>query len=406
MIVGRNFIIISPRHWDNPMGTTIKNAALEISKRNRVLFIGPPLQRSYQLLKNKIPEVRKYWAVFRGNHPNLRQVNDNLIVFYPKTVLESINLINNNRIYDFLLRLNERRFARQILKAVRRLNFKEFIILNDTSMLVGFYLKELLSPKLNIYLIRDAVVLVGYHSKHGKLYEEKMIGKSDLVVTNSEPFADYARKFNPNSHMIGQGCDVSLYSDPDGQLAVPGELESISHPRIGFTGYLNTIRLDIDILIHIAEQRPGWNIVLVGPEDEDFRKSRLHQLPNVFFPGRKDLKQLPGYIKGFDVTINPQLVNLLTDTNYPLKIDEYLSMGKPIVATKTRFMSYFGDSVYLASTREEFVLLIETAIHENSPGKEKQRIDLALSHSWENFAGKIYKQIELLLANTPVIGNK
>jgi glycosyltransferase involved in cell wall biosynthesis len=52
------------------------------------------------------------------------------------------------------------------------------------------------------------------------------------------------------------------------------------------------------------------------------------------FLGAQDVNRLPEYIKA-DVCINPQLLNETTKGNYPRKIDEYLAMGKPVVATKT-----------------------------------------------------------------------
>ena len=105
---------------------------------------------------------------------------------------------------------------------------------------------------------------------------------------------------------------------------------------------------------------------------------------------------MPGYVKGFDVALNPQIVNPITDINYPLKIDEYLAMGKPVVATRTTFMKYFQDDTYLAATKEEYLPLIEQALAENSPEKEKRRTEVAKSHSWEKFADKIYFQISKL----------
>ena len=393
-----NFIIISPRHWEHSMGTTAKSVAIEFSKLNRVLFIGPPLQRKLQLFHRHLPEVQKYRKIIQGKSPELIQINKNLQVFFPKTVLESINWISNKLIFNYLHRINERRLSKQLRYVIKKLNFSDYIIFNDTSMLIGFYFKEYLNPKLHIYLIRDAVVMADYHSRHGKEFEPRLIRKSDLIVTNSDFFADYARKINPNSHMVGQGCDVSIYCDPDSQLPVPADLDRIEHPRIGYVGFLTTIRLDIDLLIYIAMKRPDLNIVLVGPEDEKFRKCKLHEIKNIYFLGIKDQSQLPGYIKGFDVAINPQIVNTITDVNYPLKIDEYLAMGKPVVATKTTFMNYFRDYVYLADTKEEYVGLIEKALLENSPEKEKARIDLAKCHSWKKYSEKVYTQIELLLA--------
>ncbi len=396
MIASMDFVVFGLPSWNLDIATTIKYTAIEISKTNRVLFVNPALQRSFQIFKRQLPETRKYLRVFKGEEPDLEKFNDNLWVLYPKTVMESINWIKNASVFNLLNKFNDYKICRQIHKAIASLGFRDYILLNDNSMVHGFYFKEFLKPRVNVYLLRDAVTLVSYHALHGTRLEPMLIKKSDVVVTNSYFFRDYAVKFNPNSHMIGQGCDLSLYSDPDGNLPLPEDIHNIPHPRIGYTGFLTTIRLDIDILLYIAMTKPEWNLVLVGPEDDDFMNCGLHKLPNVYFLGRKDPATLPSYVKSFDVAINPQAVNPITDINYPLKIDEYLAMGKAVVATKTTFMNYFRNETYLASSKEEYVPLIEKALSEYSPEMAENNKKVAASHSWANFVDKIYRQIDLL----------
>jgi len=386
----RDFIVFGLQPWDITIGSTCKYTAMEISKKNRVLFVNPPIVRSELLRHRDSPMVARRINILQGKEPDLVQISPNLWVLWPKTVIESINWIGSHALFSFFNYFNERKFAARIREAAGRLGFKDFLILDDNSMYIGFYLKELLKPNLFIYLLRDAVTQVAYHRKHGVVLEPKIIKKSDLTVTNSEYFCNFAQQFNPDSYLIGQGCDVSLYQDPEGTLQIPEELKVIPKPIIGYTGALTTIRLDIEILTYIARQRPQWSIVLVGPEDEKFQKSELHALPNVHFLGRKAPEELPGYIKGFNVALNPQIINPITDVNYPLKIDEYLAMGKPIVATKTTFMQYFKEAVYLAATKEDYVPLIEKALQEDSPELARQRTALAHEHSWENFVAKIY----------------
>ncbi|MBN2614581.1 MAG: glycosyltransferase, partial [Bacteroidales bacterium] len=94
--------------------------------------------------------------------------------------------------------------------------------------------------------------------------------------------------------------------------------------------------------------------------------------------------------------LNPQKLNEVTIGNYPRKIDEYLAMGKPTVATKTRAMEVFQDYVYLAETKEEYVELIDKALKENTAQKEKEREKVARSHTWDANAEEIYKQIEMI----------
>jgi len=151
--------------------------------------------------------------------------------------------------------------------------------------------------------------------------------------------------------------------------------------------------LSIEILVHIAKSRPNWSVVLVGPEDDKFNGSKLHEIDNVYFLGSRDASELPNYIKGFDVAINPQLINEATMGNYPRKIDEYLAMGKPTVASATKAMEYFRDYTYLGVTPEDYVELIEKALSENTEELERQRKAYGLSHSWENNVKEIYNCI-------------
>ncbi|MNL06256.1 putative teichuronic acid biosynthesis glycosyltransferase TuaH [compost metagenome] len=138
---------------------------------------------------------------------------------------------------------------------------------------------------------------------------------------------------------------------------------------------------------------------MVGPEDEVFKNSILHQIPNVYFLGSRDQKDLPRYINSFDVCINPQLINEVTIGNYPRKIDEYLATGKPVVATVTDAASIFSDCIYLAENKEKFAGLIKKAIVENSDERKAYRKFVAGSHSWENSVSELYKAINYVMLN-------
>lgn len=92
--------------------------------------------------------------------------------------------------------------------------------------------------------------------------------------------------------------------------------------------------------------------------------------------------------------LNPQLINEVTIGNYPRKIDEYLAMGKPVVATQTDFMNaIFSTHTYLGTTPEEYVQLIEQALKEDSPAMWEERIRYAGTHSWEAHVNEIYRHI-------------
>jgi glycosyltransferase involved in cell wall biosynthesis len=291
---------------------------------------------------------------------------------------------------------NNRIFAGAIGSAMQRLGFKNIILFNDSSMFSGLYMKELLKPATSVYYMRDYLTKNPYWRRQGVRLEPELIRKSDVVVNNSTLYADYGRQFNKHSYMVGQGCDVSLFNDTDHEILPAEDLRQIPHPIIGYVGFLASRRLDIGLIANIARKRPGWSIVLVGPEDDVFKVSELHGIANVYFLGSRDSQVLPTYIKGFDVCMNPQLVNDATRGNYPRKIDEYLAMGKPTLATATEAMDYFREYTYLGTDVDEYIKLIELALAEDSPEKQQQRRRYATSHTWENNVAEIYRCIKLV----------
>lgn len=396
MIRNRDFIIIGLQALDSRIGSNCINIAQEIARSNRVLYVNYPLDRLTKVREKNDPLIQKRIRINKGLEPDLVQVNENLWNLFPRTTLESISQLPFDGLFDFLNKINGKRFAKQIKKAIDKLGFRNYFIFNDSDMFRGFYLKELLQPELYVYYTRDNLIAVDYWKKQGIRIEASLMAKSDLVVANSTYLADHARKFNPHAYYVGQGCDVSLF---DKKLIdkLPDDIANIPGPVIGYIGALFSLRLDIEVILHIARQRPDWQIVLVGPEDDAFKNSQLHHEKNVWFLGSKKMEELPHYLMAFDVAINPQKLNEVTIGNYPRKIDEYLAMGKPTVATRTKAMEVFEDHTYLAESKEEYVNLIEKALLENNSEKEKERETFARSHTWTNNVDEIYKQMIYIL---------
>lgn len=393
MIKGKDIIVIGIQAWDIEIGSNCKNIALEFAKNNRVLYVNPPMVRSVMNRDKHKESIQKRIRIKKELEPDLIEIGTNLWNLYPKNMVESINWIGIHSIFKILNKRNSQRFANDIKSAASQLDFKNVILFNDSSMFLGLHLKKLLQPEIYVYYMRDYLVKVPYWKKHGERIEPQVVKKADVLTTNSEFFAEFGLQYNPNSFMVGQGCDVSHFSDENDAIIVPDEFKYIPSPVIGYVGSLTTLRLDIELLEFMAKQRKNWSIVLVGPEDEDFKNSNLHNLSNVYFLGRKDGSELPAYVKGFDVAMNPQLVNDLTIGNYPRKIDEYLAMGKPIIATRTKAMEMFNEHVYLGATKEEYIALVEKALLKNSKKLIQKRIKFSNSHTWENNVRAIYHSI-------------
>ncbi|MEI6584912.1 MAG: glycosyltransferase [Sediminibacterium sp.] len=382
-LCGRDIVIVGQQPWDTSIGSNCKNIALEWSKYNRVLYVNAALDRfSWYTAKNDL-KIQQRLSVIRGEQEGLVVIQENLWNLFPNELIESINWIPNQFLFELFNKSNNKKFAKSIQYAIDALSFTNIILFNDNDMFRSYHLKELLHPLVSIYYSRDFMLAVDYWKKHGLEMEPKLITKSNICVANSTYLAAYCKKYNPNSFDVGQGCDLESFSNAN-TIQKPADMLCIPAPIIGYVGALQSIRLDLQVLMHIATSKPEWNIVLVGPEDNVFANSTLHQLKNVYFIGAKDPAELPAYINAFDVCINPQLVNQVTIGNYPRKIDEYLAVGKPVVASKTDAMSIFSNYCFLTETKQDYVEKIQEAIDTDSKVLRAHRKSFAATHTWQN----------------------
>src|SRR5580704_16292895 len=123
-IHNKDIILFSFQPWDLDIGFNFKEMAFELAKRNRVLFVSRVPDRNSLLRKRKEKRRPKQKL-------ELTQIQDNLWIFDPSLVLESINWISVNWVYDFFNRINNKRLAKAINNAVEKLSFTDAILIND-----------------------------------------------------------------------------------------------------------------------------------------------------------------------------------------------------------------------------------------------------------------------------------
>lgn len=386
-ISGKDFIVFGLQPWDFEMGSNCKNIAWEFAKHNRVLYVNRPIERSSLYKFRNDAKIKTRLASLRKGAGVLTQVEENIWVLNPRVILESINWLPPGKLHHALNRINAKRLAKEIQWAVAELGFEQSALFIDNDFIKGFYLNHFLGCSPFIYYIRDYLRSQPYFARHGATLEPAYMAKADVVVANSSYLAQYAKKYNPSSYDIGQGCEVEQYAHKPQPL--PADMQYIPRPIIGYCGALLCSRLDVTLLTTLAKARSDWNFVLVGPQDEGFKKSHLHNLANVHFLGSKEVAQLPAYIHHFDVCINPQLVNEMTIGNYPRKIDEYLAAGKQVVATRTQAMQLFEEHCLLAETSAQYVTSIIAALSKGKEGADA-KIAFAMSHTWEASVAQLY----------------
>lgn len=393
---GKDFIITGLQSWDIPIGSNAIDIAKEIAQDNRVLYVNSPLDMMTIYRNKPTAETKRRLEVLKKQKKPLRRITGNLWVLDFPFYVWSINGLPDGFVFDFFNKINNKKIFEYTKKVAAELGFNDAIHLIDNDIYRSFYSRQILNPKLSVYYRRDNVQPYAYWKKHAVRLEPRLIEKSNLVVCNSPQLADYAKSYNNNSYDVGQGVDLSAY-DPEMKFAVPQALQAIPQPRIGYIGDINSMRLDADLIYELAKSKPEYSFVMIGNEDKVFAAHALHSLPNVYFTGSIAKQQVPEYMNALDVCLNPQLVNEITIGNYPRKVDEYLALGKPVIATRTHTMELFSDHVYLCNDINDYKIAVEKALSENTPENQQSRIAFARSHSWKNNVQQIYNQIEKFL---------
>jgi len=391
-----DFIITGLQTWDIPIGSNAIDIAKEIAKNNRVLYVNSPLDMMTMYRNKKTAENIHRLEVVRKIKNPIRKISENLWVLdFPFSVW-SVNGFPDGPVFDLFNRRNNRRIFNYVKKVAAELGFENPVHFIDNDIYRSFYAKEILKPSLSVYYRRDNLQPFAYWKKHVARLEPALIGKSDLVVCNSPELADFSRQFNQKSYDVGQGVDLSAY-DPDIKFPLPPELASVPGPIIGYIGDINSLRLDPDLIYELAKARPQYSFVMTGREDKVFAAHALHSLKNVHFTGSIPKDRVPEFMAAFQVCLNPQLINEITIGNYPRKVDEYLAMGKPVVATTTNTMQLFKEHVYLCKNAGQYMVAVDKALTEDNEQLRQQRIAFARSHSWENNVQNIYHQIQQTL---------
>lgn len=201
--------------------------------------------------------------------------------------------------------------------------------------------------------------------------EEFLIAHSELVVAVSTTLVEKLSQQTSRTpiQLLRQGFDPDTFRPQDltaspvvKNIADPSGLETTT---LGFWGQVNAFNIDVPFIEYIAQQRPQWTIQLIGPVDHDpaLRRvaDRLRALPNVQLIGRVPHAALPAYLKTFDVALVPFPDNAFNRARDPLKVFEYLSGYKPIVAAHTPQLAGM-PYVLLADTPPEFLATIERAL--------------------------------------------
>jgi glycosyltransferase involved in cell wall biosynthesis len=225
-------------------------------------------------------------------------------------------------------------------------------------------------------------------SKTIQQYDQKLKANADLTIfVNNKLYAEEANQCRKSLY-LDHGVDFEKFAFAEKDPNVPSDMVNIPKPIIGYFGAIDSHSVNIALATKIAELLPEMSFVYVGTVSSDC--SELTAKRNVWMLGQKDYEEIPHYGKCFDVAILPWIQNRWTEAANPIKVKEYLALGKPFVSTPvfTQIQEYL-DVAYVAEAPEEFADCIKKALSEDSPERITARRKKVEKDTWNSKADRI-----------------
>jgi glycosyltransferase involved in cell wall biosynthesis len=367
MLEGENIVCFAKDWSEDP--TSNNHVMRLLARNNNVLWLNSIGLRRPRLTDRR--DLGKMVEKLRGFARGPVQVDERMWVFTPLVVplpASAVASVVNQQILRYSLHWLRRRLGMD--------RYQLWTFLPNVVEHLGA-----LDPSLVVYYCTDEFSQFSYLDREKmSRWDSELCRRADVVFTTATPLLEKRRPHNPETHLALHGVDYQHFAQAlRDDTAVASDLAGLAKPTLGFFGLIHDW-IDLDLIAFLAEQRPSWNIVLIGKPAVDV--SRLQRFGNVKLLGRRPYADLPRYCKGFSVGLLPFAINELTRNVNPIKMREYLSAGLPVVSTDLP-EARSQKLCRVATTREAFLEACEQAIASDNEVERRRRSDAMKKETWE-----------------------
>ncbi|MFD2162929.1 glycosyltransferase [Paradesertivirga mongoliensis] len=397
MSLSNQFIfILGTAKFDNPYESASYIIAKNLAKTNKVFYIENPFTWKDYFKQKGTQEFirrRKHFSLKSDGLLSTELPGLKVVITPP---LLSINFFPEGLIYRQLLKINEINIARRIRNILIKEKIDKYIYINS----FNFHYPEVsryISPELTVYHCVDPLILP-FDKRHGLTSEPKLLKNSDVVICTSKQLYEEKKQVNPNTFFVPNAADISHSNKAmDQDLAIHKSIEGLKKPVIGFFGHIER-RMDFDLIKDITTNNPHKSFVFAGPISAEFVPEWFFNTPNIFTTGQLPYDQLPGVLKGFDITLIPFKKDAVSATIFPLKLFEYLGAGKPVIATNFNpdLEEFTKGTVRFCDDNKSFSAAISEELTTNSEEKINKRLKIAEENTWIK---RVEEFSEILRAN-------
>lgn len=366
----------------------------------RVLYVDNTGVRPLSLVKDRSRAVRKIREVFNSEY-GFRIVSERITVLSPILLPHPYNaaavyinrLIVISKIYNWLAAAEFSRFP--------------VVVYTFLPTPLIYKICKILKPDVLVYYCANDMAGKDPLKAPLKPWENKFYSESDLVFTISAELTKKALKYREDVYEYSPGLDDKFICKQDDSFPEPYDLRHIPYPRICFVGTLAPIdnRFDSELFLEVVKKNKDNNFVMIGPAYGNV--SLLESQPNVYFLGQKNHSEIILYLLFSNVAIIPYRVNTYTKSVNTCKLNEYLSVGLPVVSTPLAEIAKVHlanpNLFYIANGPVDFANAICLALFESHSDNrdffKNLRINYARSNSWSFKYCKIASHVSIILGH-------
>lgn len=376
ILTGQNIICFGSENWAY---TGFQQTVMRLlAHDNRILYFNA---LGIRRVTPRISEIPRYLK--RAKRLFQRNIEESASVMVCNARI--IPLVYN----DLINKINRILVRKQFLALISRMNIENYILWIGTP--TAPFLLDLFNPVLSVYNPVDRYYAFPFvDAEKIRDYERKIAEKVDVIICTSDAIREDLSRYKENCFTVTHGVDFDHFNSAFGVENVPDDIRGIPKPIIGFFGGLSE-RVNFRLIYEVGIRYPDAKIVLIGEKSASLGK--IEKLKNVYILGFKDFRELPLYLKHFSVCLIPYHVNELMEGVDPIKLREYLSLGKPVVSVDLPEVRKFEGLVYIGKNQSDFVDKVGKAMEEDNPSFIERRMREAKRSDWNRKIKDICKII-------------
>lgn len=342
--------------WYHNRGHFDMQMMRELSAHVPVLYIN-----SIGMRVPRVGEGRMFWKrvarKFRSLRRGLVEVRPNFAVFSPLAAPGKLGRM-----------ITSAALPGQVRRAARRIGIRRPLVW--VACPPGAAYVDRLGAVGVVYQRTDRYeAFTGVNPDEIRSFDQDMKRRAALTVFCSRSLMLEERDQCARAMFIDHGVDFDRFAAAGlDRGSEPEDVRSIPRPRIGFIGGIDAHTFDPPLFVEIARRMPDAQFVVVGacslPEG-------WCPHPNVHLLGQRPYESVAAYMAACDVLIMPWNSSPWIRACNPVKMKEYLAVGRPVVSTPFDELAHYRGFITEAQGAEAFVAAIRAALE--NPGDAAQR---------------------------------